>query len=156
MVELADLAVSELSDLLRRREVSPVELATHVLDRIDDHDEHRHSFVTVTRERALAEAARAERDLADGSARGPLHGIPFAVKDLFDVEGEVTGAGTHLLADNLAARDASVVRRLSDSGMVLVGKTHTVQFAYGGVGINLQHGTPHNPWHREPHQRAGD
>jgi len=112
--------------------------------------------VTVTRERALAEAARAERDLADGSARGPLHGIPFAVKDLFDVEGEVTGAGTHLLADNLAARDASVVRRLSDSGMVLVGKTHTVQFAYGGVGINHDTGSPINPWRDdEPYVPGG-
>ncbi len=156
MEELAFLTAAQLSVLLRHREVSPVELVTHVLDRIADQDERRHSFVTVTRERALAEARRAERELADGSVRGPLHGIPFAVKDLFDVEGEVTGAGTHLLADNVANSDASVVRRLHDAGMVLVGKTHTVQFAYGGVGINHDTGTPRNPWRDdEPYVPGG-
>jgi aspartyl-tRNA(Asn)/glutamyl-tRNA(Gln) amidotransferase subunit A len=102
--------------------------------------------VTVTRRRALAEARAAEAEIADGSWRGPLHGIPYAAKDLFDVAGEVTGAGTHLLAGNVASADATVVARLREAGMVLVGKTHTVQFAYGGVGINHDTGTPRNPW----------
>jgi len=149
MDEWADLGVSELSELLRLRDLSPVELVTQVLDRIDEHDGDRRAFVTVTRERALAEAAVAERELAGGSVRGPLHGIPYAVKDLFDVEGEATGAGTHLLSGNVAASDAPVVRKLSDAGMVLVGKTHTVQFAYGGVGINHDTSTPSNPWRRD-------
>lgn len=152
----ADLGVAELSQLLRRRDVSPVELASQVLDRIDEHDQHHHAFARVTRERALAEAAQAERELAAGVVRGPLHGIPYAVKDLFDVEGEATGAGTHLLAGNLAAHDSSVVRRLNQAGMVLIGKTHTVQFAYGGVGINHDTGTPRNPWRTdEPYVPGG-
>ena len=156
MEELADLSLSELSELLRHREVSPVELMAHTLDRIEQQDQHRHAFVTVTRERALAEATAAERELAAGSRRGPLHGIPYAVKDLFDVQGEATGAGTGLLADNVATSDASVVRRSCEAGMVLVGKTHTVQFAYGGVGINHDTGTPQNPWcDDEPHVPGG-
>ena len=155
MEEPAGLSVSELSGLLHRRELSPVELTTRMLDRIDDEDGRRHAFATVTRERALAEAAAAERELAAGLTRGPLHGIPYAAKDLFDVAGEATGAGTHLLADNIAAHDCSAVRRLHDAGMVLVGKTHTVQFAYGGVGINHDTGTPRNPWRDDEPYVAG-
>jgi aspartyl-tRNA(Asn)/glutamyl-tRNA(Gln) amidotransferase subunit A len=156
MEGLADLGVAELSDLLRRGDVSPVELARQVLDRIDEGDGQLHAFASVTRGRALAEAAQAERELAAGTVRGPLHGIPYAVKDLFDVAGEATGAGTHLLAGNVAANDASVVRRLCEAGMVLIGKTHTVQFAYGGVGINHDTGTPRNPWRNdEPYVPGG-
>lgn len=146
MDEPADLDLPELSRLLRERAISPVELTAAVLDRIEEQEPHRHAFVTVTRRRALAEAAAAEEELSAGSVRGPLHGIPYAAKDLFDVEGEVTGAGTRLLAGNVAGSDASVVRRLREAGMVLVGKTHTVQFAFGGVGINHDTGTPRNPW----------
>ncbi len=153
---LDDLDAARLYELLHDRALSPVELATHALDRIAEHDDRLHAFVTVTRARALAEATLAERELADGESRGPLHGIPYAVKDLFDVAGEVTGAGTRLLADNVAADDASVVRRLCEAGMVLVGKTHTVQFAYGGVGINHDSGTPCNPWRvDEPYVPGG-
>jgi len=146
MRDVDHLDVNGLSELLHGGELSPVELTTHVLDRISELDDHLHAFVGVTRERALAEAAKAERELAGGESRGPLHGIPYAVKDLFDVAGEVTGAGTHLLADNVAAADATVVRRLRDAGMVLVGKTHTVQLAFGGAGVNHDTGTPRNPW----------
>ncbi len=146
MHDLDHLDVGRLSELLHGGELSPVELTTHVLDRIEELDGRLHAFVTVTRERALADAAKAERELANGDSRGPLHGIPYAVKDLFDVAGEATGAGTHLLADNVAEDDAGVVQRLGQAGMVLVGKTHTVQFAFGGVGINHDTGTPCNPW----------
>ncbi len=151
--DLGDLAT--LSGLLHRRELSPVELTNHVLDRIDEQNPRLHAFIGVTRERALAEAAHAERELAAGESRGPLHGIPYAVKDLFDVAGEPTGAGSHLLADNVATADAAVVRRLADAGMVLVGKTHTVQFAFGGAGINHDTATPHNPCMTDPYVPGG-
>ncbi|MEO6652114.1 MAG: amidase [Ilumatobacteraceae bacterium] len=153
--EVNDLDVTQLSELLHRGELSPVELATYYLDRIDQHDEHHHAFVTVTRERALAEAGRAERALAAGESRGPLHGIPYAAKDLFDVEGVATGAGTHLLADAIAGSDATVIRRLTDAGMVLLGKTHTVQFAFGGAGVNHDTGSPRNPWRDDEPYVAG-
>jgi aspartyl-tRNA(Asn)/glutamyl-tRNA(Gln) amidotransferase subunit A len=144
--EIDRLDVTRLSDLLHAGELSPVELTEHALDRIAELDDHLHAFVTVTRDRALTEAAKAERELAAGERRGPLHGIPYAVKDLFDVAGEVTGAGSHVLAANVATADSTAVRRLRDAGMVLVGKTHTVQFAFGGAGVNHDTGTPRNPW----------
>lgn len=157
MDEVQWLGIGELAELVRSREVSPVELAAWALERIEEHDGRLHAFVTVTRERAVAEAAAAEREIAGGGWRGPLHGIPYAAKDLFDVADEVTGAGTHLLHDNVASEDATVIARLRDAGMVLVGKTHTVQFAFGGVGINHDTGTPRNPWpaHAETHVPGG-
>ena len=106
-------------------------------------------------EQALEQAAAADRQIRDGKDVGILHGIPFAVKDLFDVKGLPTAAGASLLEKNIAAADAHVVRQLKGAGMILIGKTNTVQFAYGGVGINHDHGTPHNPWKRVPHVPGG-
>jgi aspartyl-tRNA(Asn)/glutamyl-tRNA(Gln) amidotransferase subunit A len=153
--ELVWRSVAELSAAIQGREVSPVEVTEQVLARIDRLDPELGAFVTVTRERALAEARAAEAAIAAGSSRGPLHGVPYAVKDLFDVAGLPTMAGCRLLIDNVAERDGAPVRRMAAAGMVLVGKTHTVQFAFGGVGINHDAGTPHNPWHPEPHAPGG-
>lgn len=154
----SDLDVSSLAELsarIHRRELSPVEVTEHVIRRIERDDPSLHAFVTLTPERALAEARAAEAAIGAGSSRGPLHGIPYAVKDLFDVAGVPTMAGCRLLADRVAARDGAPVRRLAATGMVLVGKTHTVQFAFGGVGVNHDTGTPHNPWQAEPHAPGG-
>lgn len=153
--DLAFSSVAQLSAAIQGREVSPVEVTEQVLARIDRLDPELAAFVTVTRERALAEAHAAEAAIAAGSSRGPLHGVPYAVKDLFDVAGLSTMAGCRLLVDNVAERDGAPVRRMAAAGMVLVGKTHTVQFAFGGVGINHDAGTPHNPWHPEPHAPGG-
>jgi aspartyl-tRNA(Asn)/glutamyl-tRNA(Gln) amidotransferase subunit A len=144
-----------LADQLRSGALSPVKLAEATLDRVTALDPRLHAFIQVTRERALAEAQAADILLRGGHDRGPLQGVPYAVKDLYDVAGLPTTAGTRLLAGNMARRDAAVVRRLAAAGMVLVGKTHTVQFAFGGVGINHDHGTPHNPWHATPHAPGG-
>ena len=108
----------------------------------------------ITRERALAVAKAAEAQLNGGLNLGLLHGIPYAVKDLYDVRGLATTAGTHLLEDNIATNDCTAVARLDAAGMVLLGKTHTVQFALGIIGINSDQGTPHNPWHETPHVPA--
>jgi len=107
------------------------------------------------RERALAQARAAQTALQAGVDLGPLQGIPWVAKDLFDVRGHPTTAGTRLLADAIAKADSASVRRLDQAGMVLLGKTNTVQLAYGGVGINNDHGTPHNPWHATPHVPGG-
>jgi aspartyl-tRNA(Asn)/glutamyl-tRNA(Gln) amidotransferase subunit A len=152
---LAFESISALAARIREGAVSPVALAEAALDRIRALDGRLHAFIAVTRDRALAEARAAETALRGGQDLGPLHGIPYAAKDLFDVRGVATTAGTRLLAHNVAAEDAAVVRRLAGAGMVLVGKTHTVQFAFGGVGVNHDHGTPHNPWHAEPHVPGG-
>jgi aspartyl-tRNA(Asn)/glutamyl-tRNA(Gln) amidotransferase subunit A len=148
-------SISNLSAQIRAGQLSPVTCAETMLQRIDALDGRLRSFIRVMPERALAQARAAESASKGGAELGPLHGIPYAAKDLFDVKGAPTMAGTHLLADNVAAQDATVVRKLAAAGMVLLGKTHTVQFAYGAPGINHDHGTPHNPWHPMPHAPGG-
>jgi aspartyl-tRNA(Asn)/glutamyl-tRNA(Gln) amidotransferase subunit A len=147
--------ITELAARLRAREVTAVTLAEQALERIRALDGRLHAFIALTAERALAQARAADLALAAGVDLGPLHGILFAVKDLYDVAGVATTAGTRLLADNIARADATAVRRLTGAGMVLLGKTHTVQFAFSGIGINHDHGTPHNPWHATPHAPGG-
>ena len=148
-------SISQLAKQIQAGDLSPVTLAEHFLNRIQTLDPTLHAFKLVCPERALAAARAAELMIQSGYEVGPLHGIPFAVKDLFDVKGLPTTAGSNLLDDNLANADATVIRRLRQSGMILLGKTHTVQFAYGGVGINHHHGTPHNPWHQTHHVPGG-
>jgi aspartyl-tRNA(Asn)/glutamyl-tRNA(Gln) amidotransferase subunit A len=154
-VSVEFMAIAALAEQLRSGALSPVQLAEATLARIAGLDKRLHAFIAMTRERALAEARAAEILLRGGHDLGPLHGIPYAVKDLYDVAGQPTTAGTRLLSGNVAARDCAAVRRLAAAGMVLVGKTYTVQFAFGGVGINHDHGTPHNPWHPTPHAPGG-
>jgi aspartyl-tRNA(Asn)/glutamyl-tRNA(Gln) amidotransferase subunit A len=147
--------ISDLATQIRTGALSPVKLTESCLERIAALDSRLHAFIAMTRDRALAEARAAETLLSGGHDLGPLHGIPYAVKDLYDVKGLPTTAGTRLLAANVKGQDSAAVRRLAAAGMVLVGKTHTVQFAFGGVGINHDHGTPHNPWSPTPHAPGG-
>jgi len=153
--DLPFASIADLARRLRRGELGPVALTERLLERIRRLDPRLHAFIAVTADRALAQARGAELALRAGHDLGPLHGVPFAVKDLYDVAGLATTAGTRLLAHNVAGADCAAVRRLSAAGMVLLGKTHTVQFAFGGVGINHDHGTPHNPWHETLHAPGG-
>ena len=148
-------SIAELSRRIHAGTLSPVELMERLLDRVDALDPALESFRLVARERALATARAAETALRVGQDCGPLHGIPFAAKDIFDVRGLPTTAGSNHLSDNVAAADATAVRRLREAGMVLLGKTQTVQFAMGAPGINHHHGTPHNPWAEEHHVPGG-
>jgi aspartyl-tRNA(Asn)/glutamyl-tRNA(Gln) amidotransferase subunit A len=147
--------IRSLAALIRVGELSPTALTERLLERIASLDARLHAYVRVTRERALAEARSAEIALGGGRDLGPLQGIPYAVKDLFDVKGVPTTAGTHLLEGNVAREDCAAVHRLSAAGMALLGKNHTIQLAYGVVGINSDQGTPHNPWHQVPHAPGG-
>ncbi|MFL5444798.1 MAG: amidase [Myxococcales bacterium] len=144
-----------LARSIRSGETTPVALAELFLDRIASLDAKLGAFRLVLRDRALAQARAAQTALQAGIDLGPLHGLPWSVKDLFDVKGYPTTAGTHLLADAIAQDDSTSVRRLEQAGMVLLGKNNTVQFAYGGTGINNDHGTPHNPWSPIPHVPGG-
>ena len=148
-------SIPELGRRLRAGETSAEALARHYLDRIDALDPKLNAFRLVCRERAIAQAQAADVQRRAGIDLGPLHGIPFAVKDLFDVRELPTSAGSRLLEGAVAGADATVVRRLTRAGMVLLGKTNTVQFAFGGAGVNHDHGTPHNPWHETPHLPGG-
>lgn len=148
-------SITSLSAGFRAGRLSPVTCAEELLGRIEALDASIHAFIRVMPQRALAQARAAENTLKSGADLGALHGIPYAAKDLFDVKGVPTTAGTRLLADNIAKQDCTVVRKLAAAGMVLLGKNHTVQFAYGVAGINHDHGTPHNPWHTMPHAPGG-
>ena len=147
--------LATLARRLRSGELNPVALTELFLERIAALDRRLGAFRLVLRDRAIGQARAAQAALQGGSDLGPLHGIPWVAKDLFDVKGHPTTAGTRLLANAIAREDSAAVRRLDQAGMVLLGKVNTVQFAYGGVGINNDHGTPHNPWNRTPHVPGG-
>jgi aspartyl-tRNA(Asn)/glutamyl-tRNA(Gln) amidotransferase subunit A len=152
---LAFEPIAQLAAKIHAGALSPVALTEALLDRIATLNGRLHAFIALTRERALAEARAAELALRGGQDLGPLHGVPYAAKDLFDVRGVATTAGTRLLNGNVAREDAAAVRRLAGAGMILIGKTYTVQFAFGGVGVNHDQGTPHNPWHATHHVPGG-
>ena len=147
--------IVELGRAIRAGELTSAAIASHFLDRIDALEPRLGAFTATCRDRALAQAQAADAQLAAGIDLGPLHGVPYVAKDLYDVAGLPTTAGTRLLRDNVPDRDCTVIRKLTQAGMVLLGKTITVQFAYGGAGINTDQGTPHNPWHPDPHLPGG-
>ncbi|MEU9330267.1 amidase [Streptomyces canus] len=126
-----ELSLVEASRALRARELSPVELAESVLARISAVEGRLGAYVTVAADAALAAAVRAEREISGSGPRGPLHGIPMALKDLIDAEGIPTTASSHVRAGHVAERDSRVSERLGTAGAVLLGKTHTHEFAYG-------------------------
>jgi aspartyl-tRNA(Asn)/glutamyl-tRNA(Gln) amidotransferase subunit A len=129
--EVFKMSVQALGRALRDGSLSPVDLAEAALQRIEALDGQVRAFVTVTRERALEEARQAERDLRAGHDRGPLHGIPLALKDLVATRGIRTTAGSRVLAENIPDEDAFVAKCLAAAGTVLLGKTNTHEFAYG-------------------------
>ncbi|OFV95386.1 MAG: hypothetical protein A3H28_02220 [Acidobacteria bacterium RIFCSPLOWO2_02_FULL_61_28] len=132
--------------MVRRKKVSPVELTKACLARIEQWNPKLNAFVTVTAESALAEAREAEAEIQRGRWRGPLHGIPIGLKDLFDTAGVRTTGGSALYKDRIPTEDAEVVRRLKAAGAVLVGKNNMQEFAYGGGSIISYFGAVPNPW----------
>jgi aspartyl-tRNA(Asn)/glutamyl-tRNA(Gln) amidotransferase subunit A len=134
--------------LIRRREVSPVEVTAALLDRIARLDGALHAFITVTADLALSQARRAEAELAGGHHRGPLHGIPIALKDLYDTAGIRTTAHSRVLQDNVPPADAPCVTRLYDAGAVLLGKLALSEFATGSV-VEGPFPAARNPWNPE-------
>jgi aspartyl-tRNA(Asn)/glutamyl-tRNA(Gln) amidotransferase subunit A len=126
-----ELSLTEASRAVRARELSPVELTESVLARIAAVEGRLGAYVTVAADAALAAAVRAEREISGSGPRGPLHGIPMALKDLIDAEGIPTTASSHVRAGHVAERDSRVAERLGAAGAVLLGKTHTHEFAYG-------------------------
>jgi len=144
--ELTALSLSEASELVRAGQVSPVDLVTACLARIDKLDRKLNAFVTVTREQAAKQAAEAETDLRHGRRRGPLHGIPIALKDLVDTAGVRTTAASNVFKDRVPAQDAEIARRLNAAGAILLGKLNMHEFAYGGSTVISAFGPVRNPW----------
>src|ERR1700691_4763749 len=138
--------IVELAPRLRRKEISPVEVTRACLDRIEKLNPVLNCFITVTAESALAEARAAEIEISRGEWRGPLHGIPIAIKDLLDTAGVRTTAASALYQDRIPTEDAEVVRRLRRAGAVILGKNNLHEFAYGGSSLISFFGDVHNPW----------
>lgn len=152
-MELARLGLLEASALLRRRAVSPVELTQACLARIERLNPVVNAFITVTAEQALQQARAAESEIERGHWRGPLHGLPLALKDLIDTAGIRTTAASAVFADRIPGEDAEVVRRLKAAGAVLLGKLNLHEFAFGGSSVPSHYGAVRNPWH--PDRIAG-
>ena len=140
------LSLAEASRQIRSRQLSPVELTRECLRRIDELNPTLHAFITVTAESALVEAAEAEAEISAGRWRGPLHGIPIALKDLIDTAGVRTTAASNHFRNRVPAEDAEVVRCLKQSGAVLLGKLNLHEFAFGGSGVISAFGPARNPW----------
>lgn len=150
----AFLTVAEAGALIARREISPVELTRRHLDRIEAIDPQLSSFLLVTPEAALAQARAAEAEIAAGHRRGPLHGIPFGLKDVYDTKGLRTTGNSAAFGDRVPEADAAVVERLRRAGAILLGKQATHELTYGGVSDQLPWPPPRNPWNRD-HDTGG-
>jgi aspartyl-tRNA(Asn)/glutamyl-tRNA(Gln) amidotransferase subunit A len=144
--ELPLLDLSDVSRAVQKKEVSPVELTRACLDRIERLNPKLNAFITITGDAALEDARKAEAEIARGEWKGPLHGIPLAVKDLIETAGVKTTAASAVLKDNVPASDAEVIRRLKSAGAILLGKLNLHEFAYGGSGIIGHFGPARNPW----------
>ncbi len=146
--EIPYLTASQLSRLIEAKEVSPVEATEAYLDRIQEVDPKLNSYITVTGEQALAAARQAELEIAQGNYRGPLHGVPVAVKDQFYTAGIRTTGGSNILKDFVPDEDATVMANLKKAGAVLLGKLNMSEFAMAEI-YNHPYGTPRNPWDLE-------
>jgi aspartyl-tRNA(Asn)/glutamyl-tRNA(Gln) amidotransferase subunit A len=143
---IEDLTISRLAPEIRNRKISPVEVTRLFLDRIQRLNSTLNAYVTVTAQEAIDEAKRAEADIANGRYRGPLHGIPFSIKDNLATKGVRTTAGSKILDSWKPDFDATVVTKLRESGAIILGKTNLHEWALGGTTINPFYGTTHNPW----------
>jgi aspartyl-tRNA(Asn)/glutamyl-tRNA(Gln) amidotransferase subunit A len=144
-----------LSRDIAARRLSPVDLVDALLARIASHNPKLHAFIEVYAAEARLAAEAADKAIRAGHALGPFHGIPIAIKDIIDIEGRITTGGSATRLDHRATTTASVVRRLLSHGMIVLGKTHTVEFACGAWGTNQHLGTPWNPWDAEVARTPG-
>lgn len=144
--DLATLTLKQASDMIRRRDASPVEITQACLSRIDKYNPSINAFITVTRDQALATAREMEAEQKSGKLRGPLHGIPIALKDNIDTAGTKTTAASGVFKDRVPAEDAEVVARLKKAGAILLGKLNLHEFALGGTSAVTFFGPVHNPW----------
>src|SRR6516162_2419320 len=140
------LTIAEAGALIARRELSPVELVQSRLTRIERLDGKLHSFIRVLGDEALAAARSAEAEIIAGRSRGPLHGIPIGLKDIYETKGVPTTGHSKVMIDHVPLRDATVVQRFSEAGAIVLGKLATHEFAFGGPSFDLPWPPARNPW----------
>ena len=143
--QLPFISATELASLIKSREISPVEATEAYLERIPQVDGKLNSYITVTSERAMADARQAEQEIVSGKYRGPMHGIPIGIKDQVYTKGILTTGGSTILKDFVPTEDATVVTKLNEAGAVLLGKLNMSEFAMGDA-FEHPYRRPHNPW----------
>lgn len=147
--ESEELTLSRVSALIRARKLSPVELVKTLISRIETYDSQLHAFITLTPDIALRQARHAEAEISQGRWIGPLHGVPFGLKDIYDTAGVRTTASSKIFANRIPKEDAPTVAKLYAAGGVLLGKLATHEFAIGGPSHDLPWPVPRNPWNTE-------
>jgi aspartyl-tRNA(Asn)/glutamyl-tRNA(Gln) amidotransferase subunit A len=147
------LTIARISALIRRREISPVEVTEFFLQRIHKFQPVLNAYITITDDRALLQAKQAEKEIARGHYRGPLHGIPISVKDLIHTKGIRTTAGSRILRRFVPKENAEVIERLIEAGAIILGKTNLHEFAFGVTNLNPHYGVARNPW--DPRRISG-
>ena len=149
VADICELNLTELSKLLATRELSSSEAVNAALNRLELLESKLNAFITVTGEQAIAEAKKADDEIARGGYRGPLHGVPVTIKDLFATARVRTTAGSKILADWVPETDSAVVERLRAAGAIIIGKTNLDEFGHGGTSTLSHFGPVHNPWNIE-------
>ena len=147
--EICYASAGELSPLIKNKDISPVEIIDAHLARIEATEPVLNSFITLLADESRAAARQAEQDIQRGNYRGPLHGIPVALKALYTTAGVRTTSGSRLFDNFIPAEDCTVAARFRDAGAILLGKLNMHQFAYGPTGENPDYGHMHNPWNPE-------
>ncbi len=146
MSELHFLTIAEAARLIKSRKLSPVDLTRAHLDRIGQLDGQLSAFITLTPDLALKQAKQAEREIMKRNYRGPLHGVPIGLKDIYNTKGILTSGHSRVCIDNIPDRDAATVTKLYAAGAVLLGKLATHEFAHGGPSFDLPWPPARNPW----------
>ncbi|MEQ1774889.1 MAG: amidase [Burkholderiales bacterium] len=146
MTDLHYFTIAETAELIRTRKLSPLELTDALLARIAMYQPQLSAFITVTGDVARAQAKAAEQEIAQGNYRGPLHGIPFALKDIYNTAGILTSGGSKVASNNIPTSNATTTQKLMDAGAILLGKLQTHEFAHGGPSFDLPWPPARNPW----------
>ncbi|HUS96791.1 MAG TPA: amidase [Hyphomicrobiaceae bacterium] len=144
--DLHPLTLADAASLIKTRKLSPVEYTESVLTRSEQVEPQIHAFITPTFEQARKDASTAEKEIVAGNYRGPLHGIPFAVKDIYDTAGILTSGGSRVTMDRIPVKDATTVAKLRGAGAILTGKLSTHEYAHGGPSFDLPWPPARNPW----------
>lgn len=147
--DLHYLSLAQASDLIRTRKLSPVELTDALLNRTTWLDPQLNAYISVTADLAVWHAKRTEEEIGNGRYRGPLHGIPFALKDIYNTKGTVTTGGSKVAISNVPEHDAAATWKLIEAGGILMGKLQTHEFAHGGPSFDLPWPPARNPWNLE-------
>ena len=155
MNALENYSISELNDAYTSGETSPTNVVQRALALIEKHELKLGAFEVVLSDQALDAAEAATRFIQSGHRIGPFHGVPFVLKDLVHVEGTITTGGANPYANRVSTETAPIAHRLIAGGGILLGKTKTVEVAYGPWGTNTQRGTPWNPWDTVNHRAPG-